>query len=95
MGVSIQPVDPDTAARYELPVEWGAYVTKVGSNSPAAIAGIRQGDIIVRMGNQVFDEDTQFVNALFTFQPGDVVEVEIVRNSDHLTFQITLTEMSY
>jgi serine protease Do len=95
MGVSIQPVDPDTAARYELPVEWGAYVTKVGSSSPAAIAGIRQGDIIVRMGNQVFDEDTQFVNALFTFQPGDVVEVEIVRNSDHLTFQITLTEMSY
>ena len=85
MGVSIQQIDPSTAARYNLPVEWGAYVTRVGSGSPAESAGIRQGDIIVRMGDQTFDEDTQFVNALFNYTPGDVVEVEIVRNSEHIT----------
>ena len=95
MGVSIQQINPSTAARYNLPVKWGAYVTRVGSGSPAGTAGIRQGDIIVRMGDQVFNEDTQFVNALFNYQPGDVVEVEIVRNSEHMTVQITLTEMSY
>jgi 2-alkenal reductase len=95
MGVSIQQINPSTAARYNLPVKWGAYVTRVGSSSPAGAAGIRQGDIIVRMGDQVFDEDTQFVNALFNYQPGDVVEVEIVRNSEHMNAQVTLTEMSY
>jgi 2-alkenal reductase len=95
MGVSIQQIDPTTAARYNLPVEWGAYVTRVGSGSPAESAGIRQGDIIVRMGDLQFDEDTQFVNALFNYQPGDVVEVEVVRNSEHITMQVTLTEMSY
>lgn len=95
MGVSIQQINPSTAARYNLPVQWGAYVTRVGSSSPAGAAGIRQGDIIVRMGDQVFDEDTQFVNALFNYQPGDVVEVEIVRNSEHMNAQVTLTEMSY
>ncbi len=95
MGVSIQQINPSTAARYNLLVKWGAYVTRVGSGSPAGTAGIRQGDIIVRMGDQVFNEDTQFVNALFNYQPGDVVEVEIVRNSEHMTMQITLTEMSY
>ncbi|BBB47819.1 S1C family serine protease [Pelolinea submarina] len=95
MGVSIQQIDPSTAARYNLPVEWGAYVTRVGSGSPAESAGIRQGDIIVRMGDLHFDEDTQFVNALFNYQPGDVVEVEVVRNNAHITMQVTLTEMSY
>ena len=95
MGVSIQQIDPSTAARYNLPVEWGAYVTRVGSGSPAESAGIRQGDIIVRMDDQTFDEDTQFVNALFNYTPGDVVEVEVVRNSQHITMQVTLTEMSY
>jgi 2-alkenal reductase len=95
MGVSIQQIDPSTAARYTLPVEWGAYVTRVGSGSPAGNAGIRQGDIIVRMDDQQLDEDTQFVNALFNYQPGDVVEVEIVRDSQHITLQVTLTEMSY
>ena len=95
MGVSIQQIDPSTATRYNLPVEWGAYVTRVGSGSPAGAAGIRQGDIIVRMGDQTFDENTQFVNALFNYSPGDTVEVEIVRNSQHITLQVALTEMSY
>jgi len=95
MGVSIQQINPSTAARYSLPVEWGAYVTRVGSGSPADTAGIRQGDIIVRMGDQTFDDDTQFVNALFNYSPGDTVEVEIVRNNEHITVQVALTEMSY
>lgn len=95
MGVSIQQINPSTAARYSLPVEWGAYVTRVGSGSPADTAGIRQGDIIVRMGDQTFDDDTQFVNALFNYSPGDSVEVEIVRNNEHITVQVALTEMSY
>ncbi len=95
LGVSIQQIDPSTATRYNLPVEWGAYVTRVGSDSPAAAVGVRQGDIIVRMGDLTFDEDTQFVNALFNYSPGDAVELEIVRNNQHMTFQVTLTEMSY
>ncbi|MDK2980359.1 MAG: serine protease Do [Chloroflexota bacterium] len=95
MGVSIQQVDPSTAARYNLPVKWGAYVTRIGSDSPASAAGIRQGDIIVRMDNQTFDENTQFVNALFNYSPGDTVEVEFVRDGQHITVQVTLTEMSY
>lgn len=95
MGVSIQQIDPSIASRYDLPVQWGAYVTRVGAGSPAGNAGILQGDIIVRIGDKVFSENTQFVNALFAFQPGDVVEVEVVRNDQKMVFQVTLTEMSY
>jgi 2-alkenal reductase len=95
MGVSIQQIDPSIASRYDLPVQWGAYVTRVGAGSPAGNAGIQQGDIIVRIGDKVFSENTKFVNALFAFQPGDVVEVEVMRNNQKMIFQVTLTEMSY
>ncbi len=95
MGVSVQQINPSIARRYNLPVEWGAYINTVGKNSPAAIAGIQQSDIIIRMEDKVFDENTQFTNALFSFQPGDVVEVEVMRNSEDKVFQVTLTEMSY
>jgi S1-C subfamily serine protease len=95
MGVSVQQIDPSIASRYDLPVQWGAYVTRVGSGSPAEKAGLQQGDIIVRIGDQTLNEKTQFVNALFAFQPGDVAEVEVVRNSEHLVLKVTLTEMSY
>ena len=45
--------------------------------------------------NRDFDEDTQFVNALFAFQPGDVVEVEVVRGTEHAILQVVLIEMIY
>jgi serine protease Do len=95
MGVSIQQIDPSIASRYDLPVQWGAYVTRVGSGSPAAQAGIQEGDIIVRIGNQTIGENTQFINALFACQPGDRVEVELVRSNQKQVVQVTLTEMTY
>jgi len=92
LGVTVQPINPSIARRYELPVEWGAYITRVGANSPAARAGLQVGDIIVRMGEEALDENTQFLNALFAFQPGDVIEVEVLRQDARLVSQVTLVE---
>jgi len=92
LGVTVQPVNPSVARRYELPVEWGAYITRVGANSPAAQAGLQVGDIIVRMGEKELDENTQFLNALFSSQPGDVIEVEVLRQNTRLVSQVTLVE---
>lgn len=94
LGVQVQHIDPTAAARYDLPVEWGAFVVKVGSNTPAERAGIQAGDIIVRIGNVGLDADTVFINALFTFQPGDVVEVEIIRNGKRAVLQAQLIELN-
>jgi serine protease Do len=94
MGVQIQHINPSVAQRYNLPVEWGAYVVRVGDNSPASKVGIVTGDIILRMGNISLDENTQFVNALFSYKPGDMVEVEFLRGQDHVTVQVQLTELN-
>lgn len=93
LGVSVQPVNPTTAERYNLPVEWGAYVTDVGANTPAEEAGIQDGDIIVRIGNQPISEDVRFINALFSYTPGDTVEVEVLRQGEREVFQATLVEI--
>ena len=93
LGVRVQYVDPTTANMYGLPVEWGAYVVGVERNSPAAKAGIQPHDIITRIGSKTLAEDTPFINALFAYQPGDTVEIEVVRNSKKLLFKVTLTEM--
>jgi len=82
LGVQVQHINPDIAARYELSVEWGAYVTRVGANSPAAKAGVQTGDIILRIGEKGLDENTQFLNALFYYQPGDQVEIEVLRGTE-------------
>ena len=65
LGVSWQAITPNIAARYNLPVEWGAYVTDVVSGGPANKAGIQSGDIITRIGDITMDESHSYINALF------------------------------
>ena len=94
LGVQIQHINPTIADRYNLPVKWGAYVVRTGINSPAFSVGITAGDIILRIGNIALDEDTQFLNALFSYQPGDIVDVEILRGDARSSVQVQLTELN-
>ena len=92
LGVNFQSITPSIARRYDLPTQWGAYVTDVDRNSPAAQAGLARGDIIVSIGNRTIDEDNSYVNALFAYQPGDQVDINVQRGSDEISFQVTLGE---
>ena len=92
LGISFQAINPQIAAIYDLPAQWGVYITRVAANSPAASAGLQQGDIITKIGDVVLDEAHSYVNALFEFQPGDEVMLEIVRGNDTLQMQVTLGE---
>lgn len=92
LGINSQPITPDIAAAYRLPVQWGAYVTLVGSGTPAARAGLQQGDIITRVGDIALDAEHSYTNALFAYKPGDQVKLEVVRNGKTLELQVTLGE---
>jgi 2-alkenal reductase len=92
LGISFQPINPEIASVYNLPAQWGVYVTRVSPNSPASKAGLQQGDIITKIGDVALDEGHSYVNALFKFQPGDQVTLEIVRATDTTQVQVTLAE---
>lgn len=92
LGIRWQPISPSLAAQYDLPVEWGAYITSVSSSSPAAAGGLETGDIIIRIGDTIIDEEHSFVNALFASSPGEKVILEIVRDGENLQLSVTLGE---
>ncbi len=90
LGIGFQPISPDVAIMYNLPVQWGAYVTAVASNSPAQQAGLRQGDILTAIGGTKIDETHSYINILFTFKPGQQVTVDFMRNGKAQQVQVTL-----
>ncbi len=90
LGISFQPITPDIATAYHLPVQWGVYVTDVAANSPASQAGLQQGDIITSLGGVSLDATHSYINTLFTFKPGDKVNVEYNRNGKAIQVQVTL-----
>jgi len=92
LGVQTQTITPPIAHRYNLPVEWGAYVVDVVGNSPAGKGGIRPKDIITRIGDIELGESTSFVNALFNYQPDETITIEMVRDGQKVSLTITLGE---
>ncbi|GAB4505513.1 MAG: trypsin-like peptidase domain-containing protein [Anaerolineales bacterium] len=92
LGVSFQSITPSIARRYNLPVQWGAYVTQVVAGSPAAQAGLQRGDIIIGLGEQIIDEKHSYINVLFAYQPGDEVTIQVIRGNDAISLPVTLGE---
>jgi len=95
VGVSFQPINPNIAARYNLSAQWGVYVTDVSSGSPASQVGLQQGDIITKVGDVTLDETHSYVNALFTFNPGDAITLTFMRSGKEMQVQVTLGEAQH
>jgi 2-alkenal reductase len=94
MGIAFQPIAPDIADRYNLPVQWGAYVTRVAPGSPASKAGLQEGDIITQVGDTVLDQSHSYLNTLYTYKPGDTVAIAVARNGQTVQLSVTLGEAS-
>lgn len=92
LGAKTQSISPSIARRYDLPVQWGAYVNNVDLNSPAEKAGLQRGDIIISIGEKNINENNSYINVLFSFQPGDFVTIKTLRGEQEITVQAALGE---
>jgi 2-alkenal reductase len=92
LGIRYQSITPGVARAYNLPVEWGVYITDVISGSPADQAGLRPDDILTQIGETAIDENHSYLNSLFQYQPGDTVLLTLVRDRQPMQVQVTLGE---
>ena len=95
MGVSFQPINPQIAQRYGLPAQWGVYLTKIASGSPAEKAGLKVADIITQVGDVTLDETHSYLNTLYTHKPGELLNLTVMRDSKPMQIQITLGESQH
>ncbi|HEU0054779.1 MAG TPA: M20/M25/M40 family metallo-hydrolase [Longimicrobium sp.] len=72
------------------PVERGVKLTGVRAGSPAEQAGIRAGDVIVKMGDMDVADLQGLTDALRAHKPGDVVPVTVLRDGREVTVTVTL-----
>jgi S1-C subfamily serine protease len=78
MGVRIYTVTPDLAMRLRLRVSSGAIVADVVEGSPAAAAGIREGDVIVNIAGTAIRSVRDVSMVLSRYRPGDTITVTLV-----------------
>jgi serine protease Do len=92
LGVSLADLTPSVAEEYGLEVDSGAAVLEVGPGTPADEAGLRAEDIIVGLNDTPIESSGDLLGALRDYQPGDTVELTVVRDDDEQTFDVTLAE---
>jgi S1-C subfamily serine protease len=83
---------PELVARYRLGNRAGALVGRVAPRSPAAEAGLRRGDLIIRFGNQPIPARDQLTVAERRAEIGVPVEVTVVRRGQQLVLPVTPTD---
>jgi hypothetical protein len=72
----------------------GVRLAGVSEGSPAAFAGLREGDVIVKLAEMKIQNLEDLTAALRSKKPGDSVEITILRNSQPLTLRATLRPRS-
>jgi serine protease Do len=92
MGVSTRTVDEALQQQFGLSRSSGIQVADLVADSPAAKAGIQQGDIIIRVGDEQMVESNDLLAAVRDKKPGDKVEVTIDRKGETKVITVTLEE---
>lgn len=72
----------------------GVEITQVASNSPAAKAGLQQGDVITQIDGKNITNAVALRSAVQSKQSGDEISVTYTRNGSPNTVKVTLTSRS-
>jgi S1-C subfamily serine protease len=92
LGVGTQTVTSELQKTWDLSRSSGILVASVTSGGPAAKAGIKQGDIILKVDDEEMIESPDLLVAIRDKKPGDKVDVTIDRNGATSVITVTLEE---
>jgi len=92
LGVAIQPMTPELAAKLKLPESQGVLVQSVARDSAAARAGIQPGDVIVAFNGEQVSGGNILRNQVAATPPGTQVELTILRDGREEKTRVALGE---
>ncbi len=79
LGVVVQEVDRDLAQQFGLDKPEGALIARVLPESPAARAGLREGDVILRYNGEPLPSSSSLPHLVGVTDPGEVATLDVVR----------------
>jgi serine protease Do len=90
LGVSIQEVTPEIAKAVGLKEPKGAMVTDVFPGNPAAMAGVKKGDIILSINGHYADDASELTRFIGGLKPGAKVSIVVWRDRKEVTLSTEL-----
>jgi S1-C subfamily serine protease len=90
MGVSITSVNSQLVKEYALTVREGAYIQAFAQSSSAKEAGLKEGDVVVKIDEAKIRSNTALIEYVGRHRPGDKLNVTVNRKGKEVTLPVTL-----
>jgi serine protease Do len=93
LGVWVKEIDsPEAAARLGLDRARGVLVTEVYADSPAVRAGLRKGDVLLKVNGKTLADSLQLTSVIAGLPLGKPVDVAIVREGKPATVRVKIEQ---
>ncbi len=92
VGIAMNDVTPDNARFFGLKEAAGAIVAQVTPDSPGARAGLKQGDVIVRVNGQKVVNSSGLQVAVSQVTPGSRIALDVLRDEKTTPVAVTVGE---
>jgi serine protease Do len=88
LGVTISSITDDMAQSLSLPSKAGAYVTEVVPGGPSDKAGIKVGDIIVKLNGEPVKDNTELTRRVALARVGEDLHIDVLRAGHPLALTV-------
>jgi Do/DeqQ family serine protease len=92
LGVYLHTVNRREAHDLNLEAVRGVVIDSVFSGSPAALAGIKSGDLVVAFNSHKVENGNQFSVLVSTVRAGQIVPIEVLREGKNLTVEANIVD---
>ncbi|TVR11355.1 MAG: PDZ domain-containing protein [Salinarimonadaceae bacterium] len=94
LGVQIQPVTTEIAEAIGLDEARGALVAQPQEGGPAALAGLRSGDVILSVDGTTIEDHRALSRLIAGYAPGSTASVEIMRRSERQVVAVEIGRLT-
>jgi len=92
LGVGIQNVSHDLAQAFQLDNTKGSLITGVMPDTPAKKAGMRKGDVVIRINEKSIRDSNHLRNEIANAGAFADIEIELIRDGKSVIIQLKLDE---
>jgi serine protease DegQ len=90
IGIEAQDITPELAESFKLNKAQGSLIAGVLRDSPADVAGLKAGDVLLAINNKEVVDSSGMLNIIAALKPDDKAELKIARAAKEMTVSVAV-----
>ena len=90
IGIEAQDITPELAESFKLAQARGSLIAGVLRNSPAEVAGIKAGDVLLAINDKEVSDSSSMLNLIAVLKPNEKAVLKIARAEKEIEIKVTV-----